>query len=311
MLSEIYWLREARVSPAASPPAQPTGQDWPVGWQQQGRYLPWRAVARPNGTMGKVPLGGTGHPVNPLNPHAWQSWASAWQVVAAGGADGVGLTLTPALGLTAIDLDACLTPTGDLTPRAARVLETFAVAYAEYSPSGQGLHVLVRGTCPSGWRRQPGLEIITHGFVTVTGQAYRLGEPDREAQLALEGWHTRLAPVRPPPSERPSPRLVAPGDWFERACQARNGARFRALWAGEAGGCATASEGDVTLLLLLLYWQPRASDTELAVLLRSSGRARPKVMDDRYLARTLAAARRWQRASRSYRPAHAARRITP
>lgn len=270
--------------------ARGPGPDWPPAWQARRRYLPWRATPRPNGTTGKVPLSQHGYPTDPLDPRAWQSWAAAWGVVAAGQADGVGLALSPVLRLTVIDLDACLDG-GRVTTQAQQVLDVFPAAYAEISPSGRGLHVAVRGACPAGWRRQAGVEVITHGFVTVTGAAFRPGHAADE-QEALELWHARLAPGAARPDLRPPPPAAVSGDWFGRACQARNGTRFRALWDGEAGGCATPSEGDMILVLLLLYWIPGASDTELVQLLLSSGRARPKLADGRYLVRTLAAARR-------------------
>jgi primase-polymerase (primpol)-like protein len=48
--------------------------------------------------------------------------------------------VTPALRLTVLDLDDCVTPDG-LTPGAWAVVAEVAETYVEFSPSGQGLHV--------------------------------------------------------------------------------------------------------------------------------------------------------------------------
>ncbi|MFC4637780.1 hypothetical protein ACFO0D_05440 [Deinococcus hohokamensis] len=207
----------------------------------------------------------------------------------------MGLAITARIRLTAIDLDDCLDDAGEVTAPAQAVLTTFLGAYVERSPSGRGLHVLVRGSCPSGWRRQPSVEIIDHGFLTVTGHGF----PFPHSRLAydegdLRAWHAAHAPQRVSESSRLGRPNSPPGEWFTRACQARNGAKFRALWNGHLAGCPTASEGDLQLLLLILYWWPEASDTELIWALLDSGRYRPKLCQEQYIERTIAAVRRLQ-----------------
>lgn len=289
--------RTRQASPLARLDARVIGPDWPADWAARQRYLPWQARPRRNGRTGKCPVGRDGRPCDPLEPRGWRSWTDALACVARGEADGVGLVVTPALRLTVLDLDDCVTPAG-LTPAAQAVIEEFAGSYVESSPSGRGLHVLVRGACPDGWRRRPGLDVITTGFVTVTGRAWRGGvpvtRPDQQGRLA--DWHARHAPVSTAhlASGRAQSSRAPAGDWFRRACQARNGARFQALWAGELAGSPSASEADLRLTLMLLYWQPQLSDAELGALLLSSGRAREKLADPHYLRRTIAAARRYR-----------------
>lgn len=134
----------------------------------------------------------------------------------------------------------------------------------------------------------------------MTGRAWLGGAPVTrpDQQGALAAWHARHAP-------RPTAGLItmgsrpgrAPaGDWFSRACHARNGALSQALWAGELAGSPSASEGDLRLALMLLYWQPHLSDADLGALLLRSGRAREKLTDPHYLQRTIAAARRYRTA---------------
>lgn len=277
----------------------PTG--WPALWQALPRYLPWHARTRPNGMTGKVPHGVVeGHlrPVDPLCSSYWLGWEDAWTLVTTGQADGVGLAVTPDLGVVIIDLDACVRLDGTLSETAQEVLRTFPDAYVEVSPSGCGLHVVLSGSCSGGWRRQPGVEILDRGFVTVTGRSWRAptGLP-ADASDRLRTWHAALAqssPAPPPPrSTRPTPDNA---ELLHRAQTARNGARFQALWDGELAGCETPSEADFQLVLLLLYWGGAAlSDDRLSGLLRQSGRHRPKWGTTEtlspYALRTMAAAR--------------------
>lgn len=88
------------------------------------------------------------------------------------GFDGVGLAILPDWGLCALDFDNCVSPTGQVHPDITAIA---ADTYAEFSPSGTGVRVFVRGAF--GNRKDPhaqpyGLETFTtKGFVTVTGNA--------------------------------------------------------------------------------------------------------------------------------------------
>ena len=285
----------------------PTGDAWPVAWRPRRRYLPWRARDRPGGGVSKVPHGpvqGRWQPVDPLQSGHWLTYDEAGTVVQAGEADGIGLAVTPALRLTVIDLDACLATGGQLDERAQTVLDAFPGAYVEVSPSGWGLHVVLRAACGTGWRRQAGVELIDRGFVTVTGRAFQpVHTPLPDHTAALRAWHAARQPPGTP-SPAPGLQLAVPASdaaLIQRAHNARNGARFAALWAGEAAGYATASEADLALLLMLDFWAgPGATDADLDRLFRQSGRYRPKWGSGAplspYAGRTLATVR-------AYRPA--------
>lgn len=266
---------------------------WPEAWRARVRYLPWQARTRRNGGIGKVPLSPTGYPVDPLDRRAWQTWDAAWDAVDAGRADGVGLAITPGIRLTAIDLDHCVDEEGRVGEEVKTILDIFSEAYVEYSPSGTGVHLLVRAPCPPGWRRQEGIELIDRGFITVTGRGCSMDDrilPDHTETLAT--WHANAGPRGSSPLTQ-TRRVVAAShqDWFTRACEARNGERFRALWQGEFAGCPSASEADLQLLLIVLYWHPTATDDELIALWKQSGRGRKKLMNDRYVWTTVKAAR--------------------
>ena len=68
-----------------------------------------------------------------------------------------------------------------------------------------------------------------------------------------------------------------PSTWttFEKARAARNGAKFSRLWEGDISGYPTASEADVALLAMLLYWTDKDED-RASLLFEQSGLCREK-----------------------------------
>lgn len=266
--------------------------------QQCRRALPWRRVRRPNGSDGKVPLSRRGRALYPCDPRHWLTWTAALAHVAAGEADGVGMWLDPAFGVIGLDFDQCVLPEGDLTPSVQAVLDVLADdAYVEFSPSGLGLHALVRSRLPAGWRRRPGTELISAGFLTITGTVVRrASDPWKDITPRLLDWHRTLAP--PSPAASPSGRQTTADDalFLRRAFNARSAPTFRSLWEGHPDGAPSPSEGDVRMLLMLLYWGGSdITDARLDALFRSSGRFRDKWDTQHgpitYGERTLAAAR--------------------
>ena len=68
-----------------------------------------------------------------------------------------------------------------------------------------------------------------------------------------------------------------PSTWttFEKARAARNGAKFSRLWEGDISGYPTASEADVALLAMLLFWTDGDED-RARLLFEQSGLCREK-----------------------------------
>lgn len=107
------------------------------------------------------------------NPRTWGSFAQALACVQAGRCEGVGYVFTGEDGLIALDLDRVRHD-----PRAWRDALSLASAlgtYAEWSPSGAGLHLIglgqlpERAGCRARWRSLTA-EIYTRGrYFTMTG----------------------------------------------------------------------------------------------------------------------------------------------
>ena len=83
--------------------------------------------------------------------------------------DGVGFVFDHYGPYVGIDLDHCLNEAGELLPWAAEIVAEFPT-YCEYSVSGEGLHLICKGTLPEALlhgkgtgRRKGPIEVYSHG----------------------------------------------------------------------------------------------------------------------------------------------------
>ena len=129
------------------------------------RWVTWRAADR-NGRTTKPPQ----QRVN--TPNEWLSLADACARVTADTADGIGYVLGD--GVVGIDLDDVIGTDGTLHEIAQDALSLGS--YTERSPSGHGLHVLLRAHVARsenirGDGVEPGREVYAGGrYFTVTGE---------------------------------------------------------------------------------------------------------------------------------------------
>ena len=72
--------------------------------------------------------------------------------------DGIGFVFTSDDRYTGIDLDKCRNPkTGEISPKAVEIVRLLN-SYTEISPSGCGLHIILKGKLPPGGNRKDGIE---------------------------------------------------------------------------------------------------------------------------------------------------------
>ena len=246
------------------------------------QWVCWRSEKR-NGKPTKVPYSPTtGAHVRSDNPGTWGTLVEAREAVREKDYDGIGFVFTAEDPFCGVDLDGCLDPeTGEVEPWALKIVEQLD-SYTEISPSGAGLHVLVRAELPEGGNRKSKIEMYDRGrFFTVTGQ--RLNGTSHlieERQTQVEALHARLFP--PPQKEPPATSEAAATDHdlsdeeiLRRAMYAANGERFASLWTGNHSGYASDSEADLALCSMLAFWTG-PDEERIASLFAKSGLAREK-----------------------------------
>jgi len=99
----------------------------------------------------------------------WSIFEHVFDAYEVGGYDGVGFVLCSGDPFTGIDLDGCREPESEeIAPWAEEIVRYFD-SYTELSPSGMGVHVLVKAKAPA-FLKRPGLEMYsTERYLTMTG----------------------------------------------------------------------------------------------------------------------------------------------
>jgi putative DNA primase/helicase len=261
----------------------------PAELRQRRQWVVWRSEQR-DGKSTKVlyqPRGDAQRPAKSTDPETWGSYQDA--TAAADSADGIGFVFTSGDPYAGVDFDHCRDPeTGELEPRAAlRIMQLDS--YTEVSPSGAGIHVLLRGAKPGPRCRTGGIEMYDQArYFSVTGQ-HLPGQPatinDRQDQISAlyaEVFPTANGELASSPSVRSTSGTKGFGaslddrDLLDRAMRAADGAKFTDLYEGRWEHHYTSqSEADLALCGLLRFWAGQDID-RIDHLFRSSGLYRAK-----------------------------------
>ncbi len=265
----------------------------PAELMELEQWVAWRA--EPGDEEGdkprKIPINPrTGNRAASTKGGTWGRIDSALQRAAADGLAGIGFVFTVDDPYVGIDLDKCREPkTGEIAPWAQAIVEQLD-SYTEVSPSGTGIHVIVRGTLPAGRRRKGHVEMYDRGrYFTVTGDRMpgtRATIEERQEQI--DALHARVfetdhsQPTEPtghfePASAPPSSGTPSTNDdeVIEKALAAKNGTRFQRLWEGDHSAYVSQSEADLALCGLLAFWT-RGDTDQIDRLFRRSGLMRDK-----------------------------------
>jgi hypothetical protein len=123
------------------------------------QWLCWRAEKRES-QQTRVPYSPrTGHRASSTDPHTWASYEEAVSAHKEHGYHGIGFVFTSGDDLCGVDLDRCRdSESGEIESWAQEIIEELD-SYAEVSPSGRGVHVLLRGDLPPGRRRKGRIEM--------------------------------------------------------------------------------------------------------------------------------------------------------
>lgn len=259
----------------------------------------WRGEIR-GGRKTKVPYTPSGQHAAVDDPRTWTTFDRVREAYDRGGFDGIGFVLTRDMGITGIDLDyhrerdalPVFEQGGRPAPWALQIIEQLN-SYTESSPSGQGIHILAKGTLPPGGRRRAQVEMYDSGrFLTVTGH-HLTGTPNgiEARQDEISALHRQVfgAEDRSRAARRSgAPTALTDDDVIARAMRARNGWKFQRLWYGNSDGYPTPSEADLAFCGLLTF-HTRDPDQIARVLFRSDLRRGRRAKLDRadYVARTI------------------------
>jgi primase-polymerase (primpol)-like protein len=272
----------------------------PASLRQYDQWVCWTTQER-GGKATKVPLDPTsvsGAYASTADPATWGSFESALQRATAPDVDGIGFVFTSEDPFVGVDLDDCRDESG-LSDEAIEII-TRLHSYTEVSPSGSGLHVLVRGELPEGPRRKGGVEAYDDArYFTMTGE--RLAGTPREINERsgpLRRVHERFLADESAGDQSSGESEIATArvglnidqsavtalddeTLLEKAHDAENGEKFARLWRGDTAGYDSNSEADMALCCLLAFWTGR-DPQRVDELFRRSGLLRTKWDDVHY-----------------------------
>lgn len=247
------------------------------------QWVGWRMESRDDKPT-KVPINPrTGQRAATDQPATWGTFEEAQAAVGRFQLAGIGFVFVAGGEIVGVDLDKCRDATsGIIEPWAQDIIDELD-SYTEISPSGTGVHVLLRGELPAGSRRKGRVEMYDRGrYFTVTGE-HLAGAPEEIQAREAELWavHAKVFGAVEISSKAESGSVatseaISEAELIQRAMSAKNGAKFARLWTGTwQGEFPSQSEADSALCAMLAFWTNKDS-ARIDTMFRRSGLFREK-----------------------------------
>ena len=221
------------------------------------------------------------------NPETWTTFDNALKYLKEKGGTTVAYALDGKDNISCIDLDRCYDENGQPSALAKEVLSKCGKTYVEKSVSGNGLHIFGKtsGMDIRTFSKDGDLEFYQkEHFIAMTGDGagfYRLESFDTPGMKELlsrkcekrEEWKGVCKGVN-------GLSTMTDRDVVEKASNAKNGDKFKRLYAGEDLQ-KNHSNSDMSLMNLLAYWCNGDKEQMLRIF-ATSGLFRPNKSPDYY-----------------------------
>lgn len=247
------------------------------------QWILWKFEMR-NGKQTKVPCQVTGEMAQANNRRTWSTFATAVKFYLEGDYDGIGFVFSRQDNYIGIDIDKCVVE-GKTNAFATEIIDTLD-SYTEFSPSGKGIHIIIKGSLPQsvlGTGRKNtkhGLEIYSYGrFFTFTGNRENSNDVyDRTDELAevfeqyfddsdIQG-RVNLAEF-----EKDEIKISNEALW-ERMFRSKNGDEIRSMYNGNLIN-DDHSATDLALCNHLAFWTGKSA-TRMDAMFRETSLIRDK-----------------------------------
>lgn len=203
----------------------------------------------------KLPLQPSGYAADPTNPSTWSSFEACAPFLH------VGFCLSEDDPFTIIDMDTKGMPYEDFQRISWDVMQAFD-SYAEFSFSGSGIHIIVRGSIGSG-RRNKNLEIYSSARYMICTGDVAYNAPVAERQSILEDLVSRM-PNTANTGAAMGDQLLSDEE-VVRLMATHNADKFEILWNGQlelAPEYPSHSEMDLGLMNLIVYYSRNREQAE-------------------------------------------------
>jgi hypothetical protein len=285
---------------AASPDRQDSFDRIPHELRSWRQWVVWR-FEHVNGKLTKVPY--TPNTIRHARTNDANTWCAFDVCVAAVRAkqwDGIGFVFTRDDPYCFIDLDAPKDANGQHVHNAdvwerQNSLYKAANSYSETSPSGHGLHIIVRAALPEGkGRKRDHIEIYSEGrFATFTGNVVNAASITPQQQLCEQVWHYLASDSATDTADVDMSTQPTEGNdvILQRARNAANGDKFNRLWNGDLSMHDNdESAADMALCEMLAFYTSSAEQIERLWLMSPLGNRDKTQKRKDYRNRTIRAA---------------------
>lgn len=170
------------------------------------------------------------------------------------GFHGIGFVLSKADPYTIIDLDD--TGSDQAAGDRQQLVYNEFVSYSEYSPSGIGCHIIVRGSIPSGRRRSKIEMYSDQRFMTMTGNVIR-NSPIQDCQNLLTALYEQMGSTSTytAVNHEDSPQVMEDDEVVQMAANATNGELFQDLHEGNwQSRYESQSEADLAYVNIIAFY---------------------------------------------------------
>lgn len=254
----------------------------PLEMREYNQWVVWRLEKREGAKPTKVPYAPRPGAIKAAvdNPKTWGSFEQALQApltclepcdpelpVEQTGFSGIGFVFTDSDPFAGIDLD----DTHGDTEAYARQLKIFTEfnSYSELSPSGNGLHIIIKGDLPHG-RRRASIEVYSkERYFTMTGNVHNNVPIEQRQELLQLLFDQMGGPANTYTYGEDKEQTEEDEDVVSKAANAVNGEKFKRLFAGDFQSMySSQSEADFALVdIIAFYTQNRA---QIARIFRAS-----------------------------------------
>lgn len=246
------------------------------------QWVVWRLVET-DGKWKKVPLSPTTKKYASVNDSStWTNFETALSVYNSGeDYSGIGIVLTGDDPYIGIDFDYCIDPyTEKITPDAKKVIKA-CQSYTEYSPSGTGIRIFIKGKPLKTGRKNNNIEIYDRGrYLTVTGQilTHDQGTDINSPALALAYLNRNFFSANSYQADNSKSNIINfPKSLrirLDKALNSSDGPKIRKLLDGDSLDYPSHSEADLALCATLANLS--FNEKQIDSVFRGSGLYRPK-----------------------------------
>jgi len=265
----------------------------PQDLRRKPQWVHWKHEKR-GGDVTKIPYQANGAHASSTDPSTWSpldELAPLPQRVS-----GVGFVFAADGDFFGVDIDDCVQG-GVIAPEAQAIIDRLDT-YTEFSPSGNGVHIIGRGFLPDGGRRTsdvPGTKEVEMydeaRYFTMTGDHVPgTRETVENRARELHELHKELFPPAEfvQPTSEAAAHNIPDNDLLQRISNAKpsHAAKFNQLWKGNTSGYGSQSEADQALCNILAFWTG-GDESQMDSLFRQSGLYREKWERDDYRSATV------------------------